>query len=35
VEVLAAATAAIGGADGQARSRDELERAGVQWVLAR
>jgi nicotinamidase/pyrazinamidase len=33
--VLAAATAAIGGAEGQARSRDRLERAGIEWVRAR
>lgn len=35
VRVLDAATAAIGGAEGQARSREQLERAGVQWVPAR
>lgn len=32
VRVLARATAAIGGAAGQARSRDELRAAGVEWV---
>jgi len=33
--VLDAATAAIGGAEGQARSREQLERAGVEWVALR
>ena len=33
--VLDAATAAIGGADGQARSRQQLERAGIEWIPAR
>lgn len=35
VRVLDAATAAIGGADGQARSRARLERAGIEWIPAR
>lgn len=35
VRVLAAATAAIGGAAGQAGSRERLEAAGVTWVPAR
>jgi nicotinamidase/pyrazinamidase len=34
VRVLDAATAAIGGAEGQARSRERLEAAGVEWVAA-
>jgi nicotinamidase/pyrazinamidase len=33
--VLDGATAAIGGAEGQARSREQLERAGVEWVVVR
>jgi nicotinamidase/pyrazinamidase len=33
--VLDAATAAIGGVDGQARSRQQLERAGIEWIPAR
>lgn len=35
VRVLHAATAAIGGEEGQARSRQQLEAAGVEWVPAR
>ena len=35
VRVLDAATAAIGGPEGQARSREHLERAGVEWIPAR
>jgi nicotinamidase/pyrazinamidase len=35
VRVLAAATAAIGGAEGQERSRDRLSAAGIAWVPAR
>jgi nicotinamidase/pyrazinamidase len=35
VRVLEAATAAIGGADGRARSRERLEGAGIEWVPAR
>lgn len=32
VRVLARATAAIGGAEGQARSREQLRSVGVEWV---
>jgi nicotinamidase/pyrazinamidase len=35
VRVLEAATAAIGGAEGRARSRERLEGAGIEWVPAR
>lgn len=35
VRVLDAATAAIGGAEGQARSRAQLERAGIEWIPVR
>jgi nicotinamidase/pyrazinamidase len=35
VRVLAAATAAIGGAQGQERSRERLVAAGIEWVPAR
>lgn len=35
VRVLDAATAAIGGPDGQARSRAQLERAGIEWIPVR
>lgn len=34
VRVLAPATAAIGGAEGQARSRESLVAAGVEWIEA-
>ncbi|MCX4240234.1 cysteine hydrolase family protein [Paraliomyxa miuraensis] len=35
VRVIAAATAAIGGEEGQARSRESLRDAGVEWVANR
>lgn len=35
VRVLAAATAAIGGPEGQARSQERLRAAGIEWIAAR